>query len=316
MGSLNLDALGTDGAARETAEALLGRTEVGGRDLTDVVPAMEVGLSVGRPIFLSEERMQVAFQPRSVVLAEGRPSWLRLEVKVLKNGRRRPLHLLLAGYPWSGRYAEVLPFRSPTKRPKGALDDAVACDPAMAADHQKLIEHVEGLSYELFETDSRFLTAGLSMPGPQEANHTLREKRLKGRHVFGFTEEDPRTLVEVLLGSEPAQALLRVTEKGAINVVPGVALKNGAEPMRLAEEVRDRRDEFLLLAVRQALAGPPDTEGLPSADWAGRPVMDLVSLIYRDHLYNAQRRVLRREKQTTHAEAWDHDRDCDEERSW
>lgn len=303
MGSIDIDDLDPSRTGREPAEVLLGRTQVGGRPLVDAASAMEVGHVAGVLTYLGETRVHVGHHRRSVMLAAGPATWLRLEVKLLRDGRPEPAHLLLAEHPWSGRYAEARPFRPATKRVKGTLDAAVADDPLMASDSRRLLEHVEGLSFDLFETNSKILTAAVSTPLSERANHTLPEQTDKRRQVLGFTVEDPARLLTELMESEAGQTLLRVTENGTIKFTPKERLKRGAPPP-LAEEARDRAAEFLALAARQALAGPPDTKSLPSSAWEGRAVTELMSLIYRDHLYNANRRILRRDGKTDPAESF------------
>ena len=96
-------------------------------------------------------------------------------------------------------------------------------------------------------------------------------------------------MVEELVDSRAAASLLEVDR--VFRPGPnGTAVGDDVHP-RVLEE----RNSLLLIAVKQALAGPTD-QAWDNDTWMGRPVMELAGRIFRDHLYNRTRVERRKDR--------------------
>ena len=110
----------------------------------------------------------------------------------------------------------------------------------------------------------------------------------RGVQVNGFQEvayvigvcKNFKKYCEMLANHERVEKLLQWTEKSQINVDYPKASAPKSSVTKLNEEVIEARQGLIFQAVCQALAGPHNN----SKDWHGKPVIDLVERIYRDHL--------------------------------
>lgn len=133
------------------------------------------------------------------------------------------------------------------------------------------------------------MTAGFTQPQmPFLSDRRVREPGRNALWVFGVCSDLENTLGE-LAGSAAASALLEVDR--VFHPGPGgTALGDDVHP-RVLEE----RNALLLIAIKQAMAGPTDPAWDNDA-WLDRPVMDLAGRIFRDHLYNRTRVERRKDR--------------------
>jgi hypothetical protein len=243
-------------------------------------------------VFGAEEPISVAYRWRTIKLGDGREQGIwRLEVKDLgpsgsedgpSSGPRPTDWLILAEAPYSNCWVGQAQFKRGSQKGSDERPNLVASslDEALGL----LAEH----SHDLWEKGRR-LTAGFTQPHtPFFTDRRVREPGKNALWVFGVCSELD-ALVQALAGSRTAAALLdvdRVFHPGA----GGTPLGDDVHP-RVLEE----RSSLLLLAIKQAIAGPTD-QAWDNDAWVDRPVMDLAGRIFRDHLYNRSRVERRKDR--------------------
>jgi hypothetical protein len=249
-------------------------------------------------VFGAEEPISVAYRWRTITLSGGREQGIwRLEVKDLApasaasdrgeepptSSRGRPNDwLVLAEAPYSNCWVGQAAFKRGSQkggeqRPNveaDSLDDALGL--------------LGALSHDLWEKGRRW-TAGFTQPQmPLSSGRAARDPGKNALWVFGVCG-DIDAVVEELAGSRVAAELLdvdRVFHPGP----NGTAVGDDVHP-RVLEE----RNSLLLIAIKQAMAGPTD-QAWDTDAWIGRPVMELAGRIFRDHLYNRTRVERRKDR--------------------
>lgn len=152
----------------------------------------------------------------------------------------------------------------------------------------KLLHWLEAASFDYWETYSGVLTAGLSRPKRFRSQDT-RNAREKSLTLLGACANFDQCEA-FLRESEKVRMLRSRTKEGTIAFGhANLAKTKTGKPPKLYDSLIGEALLLLDLAIRQALAGDMD----PSR-WSGRPVVDLVDEIYREHLNNANRREHRR----------------------
>jgi hypothetical protein len=248
-------------------------------------------------VFGPEEPISVAYRWRTIRLSSGREQGIwRLEVKDVGSPAADPGDeeasapprpratdwLVLAEAPYSNCWVGHAPFKRGSQkggeqRPSleaGSLDEA--------------LNLLGDLSHDLWEKGRRW-TAGFTQPQmPLFADRAAREPGKNALWVFGVCAEMD-AMLEQLAASPAAVSLLEVDR----------VVHPGPEGIAFGEDVHPRvledRNSILLLAIKQALAGPTD-QAWDNDTWIGRPVMDLAGRIFRDHLYNRTRVQRRRDR--------------------
>lgn len=241
------------------------------------------------PVFRREVPMRVGWVPKEERLQGSvRARWWRLEGKIdcgpadCAEICERDHFLVVAEHPYhSTQRVHWAKFKRGLHKGREERPD-LAGKPSLP----ELLQAIENLEVDYWETGSR-MTAGWSEP-----EQTLRDD--KGRnwrdalYVFGICDLGKSKcfddLVTTLFDSETGKTLRQQTEDRTIQFTP-----KWAPPVRLYDEVAKNGPGLLLLAIRQALAGPHKD----SETFFGRPVMNLAARIYRELLNNANRRMAR-----------------------
>ena len=187
--------------------------------------------------------------------------------------------LVVTEHPYGNGWVEATRFKPGLRR---AADER---QPPSKDSLEEAIASLQALPHDPWES-GRMLTAAPGVPEVVLQGETLRAYGRGARWVFGVCGP-VESIVDELVGSARAAELVRSTERGRL-VICWPSGRAGHPPLssRLVPELGEEASEIMLLAVRQALAGPTDPD--PEA-WRGKPVLDLVEFIFRDHLSNRNR---------------------------
>lgn len=214
--------------------------------------------------------------------------WIRVEFKVASHSSTISSgHSLIAtrwprGNAWTYQ-TKFKPVWKGLKDQKPKPGDDVDTFP-------KLLDWLEAASFDYWETRSGVLTAGLSRPERLRSKDT-RDAREKSLTLMGACADFDQCEA-FLRDSEKVRMLRSKTKQGTIAFGHADLTKTETgKPPKLYDGLIDEALMFLDVAIRQALAGDVN----PSR-WSGRPVVDLVDEIYREHLNNLNRREHRRMK--------------------
>ncbi len=212
--------------------------------------------------------------------------WLRVELKA--NSKRK---IIESGYSlvatrsprgnawtyqtkfkpgWKGREAE---------KPQPGLD---------VKTFSELLKWLETAPFEYWETRSGCLTAGISRP-ECERLEASRDARKNSFTLMGVCADFDKYKA-FLENSEKVRMLRSKTQQGTIRFSYVDPAKTGlGKSPKLYKNLVEEALCYLDISIMQALAGDKD-----SSRWSGRPVVDLIDEIYREHLNNANRRERRR----------------------
>lgn len=312
MGSIERKALIPTDNPPEASVVLGGSSPVGSEPRyrpTSAVRLLMIGDQIGYgadvPIHAIERRREATLRTGKTV------RWLRFEYKVARaDGIAAGDSLVVAEYPWSSSWVQVAPWRPVSKKSKHERikDEPEHMD---TDDPAEVIRRLEALSYDPWASDGDYLTAGISIPEPSLTSEPSREWKVELRQVFGSYPKTWKSPVATIFKSRYVRELLALTRSGKIIFWP-----KGVVAAPLTSEVIDDANSLMFLAISQALAGVPDSsdEAEPTADesiprsrllcndWVDHPVVELASRIYRNHLYNANRRALDRSNKLERSE--------------
>lgn len=281
------------------AERLLNPNEqVGGLPRRQSASATQIVTAAnGELVFGEELEFSVVLQRRTVRVADAVTySWWQLEAKA-DAGTFKGGHLFVSEHPWSACYATDMRFKA-TRREAVGLDEKPENWPKeMSLD--QVIARTRNFTHDFWETSSKVRTATLDAPGQSKNIHRTKQAS-DAWLTFGVSMEASAEQLEKKLLKDPViKGMLAQTTDRSIVFVPRVAQRNDAGLQKLHTAVVPDALASMHTAVRQALAGVPgDHAGLDAADWYGEPVSTLVSIIYRQHLYDAHRRATYGDKKT------------------
>ena len=208
----------------------------------------------------------------------GLARWWRVEVQVgTKDTLIEPgMELVMARLP-AACWAVSAPFRKSDRKGPGERDNPLA-SPCNGI--EDAINRLEDLDYDYWEKGN-YLTAGVSVPPDPMSGE--RRNFTRGDWLLGVCH-DVNAASEMLINSQRAKTLLAFTENGTLKFWP-THTKIPEQYKTMHADVKDDAGWLMYLSIRQSLAGPEDDD----ASWKGRPVMDLVELIYKNHVYNRNR---------------------------
>lgn len=210
-----------------------------------------------------------------VVMDQAR--WWRVEVQVgTKATLIEPgMELVMARLP-AACWVVSVPFRKSDRKGATERDNPLA---SPCSSLEEVTSRLEDLDYDYWEKGN-YLTAGVSIPS--DALSGERRNFSRGDWLLGVCC-DLNSACEQLINSERALKLLAWTENGQLKYWPThVGIPEHYKTLHT--EVKDDAGWLMYLSIRQSLAGPED-----DASWKGLPVMDLVELIYKNHVYNRNR---------------------------
>lgn len=256
----------------------------------------------GTLVFAQELPIVVAWKYRLVELSDDSRGFWRVEVKVRARETARPApgdNLVMAEHPYANGWVETAGFKRGSK--KGP--DERPMYSARTENFEEVLAALTTLPYDPWEKGD-YLTASIPAPrGQVLLGATARSYGQRTLWLFGTCDDFAAHVDELLRSSEIAR-LLELTQQNRLRALaPGgpKTVRSLAIHPRVAEDA----STVMMLAVRQALAGPNEPldgsaaprAGRPQTDgWTGRPVFELVERIYRDHLYNRTRTLLRKER--------------------
>jgi len=265
--------------------------EIGALPAQRAATAMRIAQKRGAEgplVYEAEIPVFVGMRWRSMAYGGGHcHGWWRLEVQapakpaVIQRGHA----LVVAEHPYSNGWVQAAPFKRALRRERLDLGNRPFSSP------QELITWIEALLYDFWEKGN-FLTAGISAPErPSKPQAAVRNLHEQAALVFGICD-DFGDAVKALMGTEEVDKLLKDTRKGTLRFWPSWV--DLAEPPARADELLydlliPEAWELMQLAVCQALAGPDED----SAPWIRQPVTAKVNHIYREHLYNRYRTLVR-----------------------
>ncbi|MEI7698968.1 MAG: hypothetical protein WCK86_04170 [Planctomycetia bacterium] len=215
---------------------------------------------------------------KSSQIVTGMARWWRLEVQVESDEAfiEAGMELVMARLP-AACWAVSAPFKKSVKHGAAGSSNplAIPCNGI-----EEAIERLEDLDYDYWEK-GKYLTAGVSAPPDPMSDQ--RRNFSRGDWLLGVCH-NVKASCEILISSEQAEKLLAWTKNGQLKHWP----PHEVIPDRyktLHADVKDDAEWLMYLSIRQSLAGPWDGD----ANWMGRPVMDLVEIIYKNHVYNRNR---------------------------
>ena len=266
-------------------------TPVGSLPRGSASSARRVRLSPeGEVLFGAEEPIYVAVQLRTIELRTGRTvGTFRLEAKAHEkaDGPRAGDRLIVSEAPYGNGWTTTARFRRGLRRAR--VDRARV----QALTLEEAQRELAAQPHDPWETGA-YVTAGIEPPGEAQLGGPLRSYGRAACWVFGVCE-DVDAHAAALIASFRAQRLLDDTMRGRLRIVrPSASRAPVVVPVHAS--VRDDAHELLLLSIRQALAGPAYDDATEQDAWTGRPVLDLVERLYRDHLHNRTRTWERRER--------------------
>jgi hypothetical protein len=135
----------------------------------------------------------------------------------------------------------------------------------------------------------QYYVAGISYPRGYLQLLLSNPRNAEIDYVIGVCPDFKATRDELRMSAE-VERLLENTRRGTI-----AFWKRGAPEQRphLYDETKEAAPGLLMLAVHQALAGPPEF----SEEWQGQPVWKLVNRLYCNHLNNRNRKNSRAPKE-------------------
>ena len=233
----------------------------------------------GQLVYVKEVPLIERVKPRHAVDNAGHPhSWNRQEfVTPSQNGLiRNGWSLILSQRPLSSAVVAILTFKGAFKK-----SHAERPYPENMTNSTELVRWVDDLDFDPWEQGHDLVAGLLTPPIPFKRLDKVRTTRKKDNGGWcagicpNFSEYE-----NILLNSVQAQRLLEWTRRRNVKFGPS---KVGLT--RPYKEVADDRREILLLAIRQALAGPYKL----NEDWTGQTVVRKMTSIYRRHLQNRNR---------------------------
>lgn len=247
----------------------------------------------GELVFGREEPLFVAMQLRAVTLRDGQPlAFWRMEAKVATAQKvpRVGEHLVVSEAPYENGWTSVTRFKRGRKRARAERTSLGA------ATLEQAQREVDTLDTDPWETGN-YLTAGVNAPCAKTLRTPPRSYGRSAQWVLGVCADFDAHATQ-LARSDRARRLLDDTHGDRLRVVRP-STSRAPVVVRIHPRASESAGETLMLSVRQALAGPDDPGFAPRAatladEWEGRPVMDLVERLYRDHLYNQTRMHERR----------------------
>ncbi|HLJ85682.1 MAG TPA: hypothetical protein VKZ53_02605 [Candidatus Angelobacter sp.] len=200
----------------------------------------------------------------------------------------QPTHqVVVAQTPYGNGWVQATTFKKYTKHTR-EREELEAKLPE--CDGMKDIEakFEAALVYDPWETGQHYV-AGISYPDGDLQLLANKPRNTAVDYVIGVCP-DFKVACDELLTSTEVKRLLEMTEKDKLGF-----WKQGAPSKRphLYDETKEEAQTLIMLAVRQALAGPCDF----SKKWHGQPVSKLVEHLYCDHLNNRNRQISRVPKQ-------------------
>ncbi len=276
--------------------------------LEDVVPldVMRVAKAGGQWIFAEEVQAEYMLQAKAREWKPGAVArWLRMAVRVPVGGAiSRGDSLVLAAYPLGRRWHGDARFK-PANHKGAAADRERKSHPGAEerafTSEAAMHEWIDALEHDLWEK-GKFLTAGVSRPGVE----IKAKNQASGRKTFGVISGRLDAVVTELFAHESLVEIVGMASRGMLSCAPKDAIKAGVSPdIALHGEVTERAASLMGEAIIRALAGPTTME---SAGWLDRPVWKLADRIFRNLVYEENRKrgaVTARESATAFDDEYD-----------
>jgi hypothetical protein len=208
----------------------------------------------------------------------------RVEVQVAKQADipfEAGDHVVFGREPAS-KWVTFKPFKNPNKNGKDPNDLGPV------ADFEEALSKIEQWSCDPWET-GQYLTAGSIAP-PKLYDEDVQNYSRGDWYLSSC--KDFEKCWEVLYESDQVREVLDLTQKGLIKIGPK-ELPIDHPSRTLCDEAKDEATPLIFISIRQALAGighhPQDSTMQPV------PVFKSVDFLFRDHLYNLNRRYRSRE---------------------
>lgn len=205
--------------------------------------------------------------------------WWRVEVQVASDHPeiKKGMELVIARQ-LAACWTASAPFKKADKKGRGERPDPLD---GLFSDSESAIERLESLSYDFWEKNDDYLTAGISIP--PDPFSEKRRNYSRGAWYLGVCE-NMRASTAALWTDSHVLKLLDMAQKKQLRFWPSsfkIDNRYGEYHPRLRDEV----DSLMVLAIRQSLAGPmKDTE-----EFLGKPVATLVERYFKDTMYNFNR---------------------------
>lgn len=210
--------------------------------------------------------------------------WWRVEVQVPDRERRvKPRMDLVVARPPAALWTTHAPFKNSDNKAKSRRRNPL--DPP-AKDAEELITRLESLSYDFWETGD-YRTAGISIPVDSRADE--RRNYSRGGFRLGLCA-DVKKCRDELWATAKVRQLMKLTKVGTIQFWP--TDKEIPDRYKTLHETA-QEDAWLLMEVSiwQSFAGPDAGD----ANLLGQPVTSLVDRLYKRHLFNRNRALIKKD---------------------
>jgi hypothetical protein len=232
-----------------------------------------------------ESAINVGWRDVEIVTSERHFKWWRLEGRVRQDQQVGHGHgFVVVEHPYSLGTFSTAPFRRGSHHSEELRDKAGQMH---FGSPSQVMEWVENLKYDFWHSGNDCI-AGISRSSPSFSPSGKSRNPPKGALYVFATCEDHAVDRDSLLSSPHVRKLAQLVEQRRIHFWP----KSFISELQLPDELVSEGESLLYLAVQQSLGGPHRE----SEKWIGLPVWKKVSLIFRSHLYNRWRSIMRRDK--------------------
>lgn len=238
----------------------------------------------GELFYEGETAMNVGWRDVEIATSQRHFQWWRLEGRVRQDQAVDHGHsLVVVEHPYSLGTVSTARFRRGSHHSGELREKAQQMDFGSAT---QAMDWIENLKYDFWHSGNDRI-AGFSRSSRSFApSGTSRNPPRGALYVFA-TCEDHAADRDALLASPAVRTLAQLVAQRRLRFWP----KALSIELRLPDELLDEAESLLYLAVQQALGGPHRH----SEHWIGVPVWKKVSLIFRSHLYNRCRAIMRRD---------------------
>lgn len=179
----------------------------------------------------------------------------------------------------ASKWVTFMSLKNPNKNGK----DPNNLDPV--TDFDQVLSEIDQWSFDPWET-GQYLTAGISVP-PKLYDDDLRNYSRGDWYLSCCKDFD--LCWKVLYESEQVRELLDLTKRGTIKIGPK-DLPVDHKNRKLCDETKAEANPLIFISIRQALAGV--SRDIPkSNDLVPEPVLNTVDFLYRNHLYNLNKKL-------------------------
>lgn len=217
-------------------------------------------------------------------LIETTAEWWRMEIRCVRKDLRPHRtqgrdEVTVTEYPWSSAWLMVAPFREPNPESKAAF--AAQWD---ESDSSAIIEQVEALPFEPFQSDKLYLTAAVSDPVFELETQSRNERRSGLLIALGVCDARDDAVAAIAANADLRRWVDRLRSRTQVDRRSGATLLPAWMDDAALEDVLD-------LSIQQALAGPVGQKNAEALH--DRPVALLARQVLEQHLSRMRKLIQR-----------------------